>query len=105
MSAEVEKISQIFADRSEDQRIAAWHLIAGHPAIKPAYQHDGPLIQGVLERLTALQEAEDALARVIELHAPSHENGVSALYPNKFCLCCGDDYPCRTVQIITKKEA
>ena len=41
----------------EDQRIAAWHQIAGHPFFKPAYDTDGPLIDAMAKHLDSMNDA------------------------------------------------
>lgn len=41
-----------------DERITAWEAVAAHPALKPCYAEDRPLLPAVLDRLSLLADLE-----------------------------------------------
>ena len=57
-----------------DERIGAWEAVASHEALKPCRDEESPLLDAVLDRLTALHEIEQAVAELAPVPVkPSRE--------------------------------
>ena len=56
--------AQPVLDPDSDERVIAWERVADHPALKPCYAEERPLLFAVLDRLTSLFELERAVTEL-----------------------------------------
>lgn len=56
--------AQPVLDPDSDERVIAWERVADHPALKPCYAEERPLLFAVLDRLTNLFELEQTVTEL-----------------------------------------
>ncbi|SDL15055.1 hypothetical protein SAMN05428985_11069 [Nocardioides sp. YR527] len=66
LETENKRLKDAAPNVEEDQRVKAWYQIADHPAFRSCYEEERPLIEAVVDKITALEAENQRLTRACQ---------------------------------------